>query len=120
MLLLNGVFDLDESRSSGFPRIESLARYYLGDAHADCETLRQASPIHQLSDRFPPAFIGVGTADPLHGESMAMSKALSSHGVAVETREYPDSTHAWFNWYWTENARRVHDHMVAWLRAELE
>jgi acetyl esterase/lipase len=118
-LLLNGVFDLEATRSSDFPRVEFMLRCFLGDSHADLEELRAASPIHHLSGSFPPAFIAVGTQDPLHGESVAMTEALSSRGISVESREYANSTHGWFNWFWTENARRAHEHMVAWLHGQL-
>jgi acetyl esterase/lipase len=119
VLLLNGVFDLETSLRSGFPGVELMLRCLLGSEHPETEVLRAASPIHQLSAGFPPAFVGVGTRDRLYGESLALRDALATHGVSVELREYADSAHGWFNWRWTENARAAHAHMIAWLRGRL-
>ncbi len=119
VLLLNGVFDLERTAASDFPNAEAVGRLFLGDASGDPDAGRTASPLHQVTVDFPPAFIGVGTRDSLRGESIAMTSALSALEVEVESREYPESGHGWFNWHWTENSRVAHEHMVAWLRARL-
>ncbi len=118
-LLLNGVFDFESALRSGFPRIRFMARCFFGEAFGDAAAVHEASLLHQLDDRFPPALVAVGTRDSLHGQSLAMVERLSSHGVTVELEEYADSNHGWFNWFWTENSRSAHEHMIAWLRKRL-
>jgi len=119
VLLLNGVFDLETTEASDFPNAGSLVRLFLGDVFTEPDVRRAASPLHHVTAEFPCAFIGVGTRDSLRGESIAMARALSALGVEVESREYPESGHGWFNWHWTENSRAAHEHMVAWLREQL-
>jgi len=118
-MLLNGVFDLEKTRESGFPQVHLMIRSFLGDKVDDKEEWRSASTINSVNEKYPPAFIAVGTKDQLLGESQAMREVLGGYGVDVDYSEYDGSGHGWFNFFWTDNAKAAHTRMIDWLNNTL-
>jgi acetyl esterase len=54
--------------------------------------LDSASVARYVTGEFPPAFIGVGNADPLVEQSRSLATALGRAGAPVETLIFPDDT----------------------------
>jgi acetyl esterase/lipase len=58
------------------------------------ERFRSATAVAgQVGPGFPPAFVTVGNADPLAGQSRTLVEALRANGVTVESLFYPDDHH---------------------------
>jgi acetyl esterase/lipase len=62
---------------------------------ADADAVAAASPIRQISARFPPTFLLAGVEDPLvtPSDTIGLFQALRAHGVATELHLYSGHTH---------------------------
>ena len=119
-LLLNGVFDIEKIRESGFPQVHLMIKSFLGDNVDDEDEIRTASPLNFVNEKYPTAFIAVGAKDKLLGESQHMREVLGGYGVDVDYSEYEGSGHGWFNFFWTDNAKAAHSRMLDWLNKTLK
>ena len=97
LVLYCGIYDFD--RYFGAPHIigygTRVATWaYTGNPATtmdDNPTLREMSTIQHASERFPPAFISCGNADPLTAlQSKPFAEALRSRGVPVTTLFFPE------------------------------
>lgn len=92
-LLFCGPYDLvaaaRDGSFGGFVR--SVLWAYLGTKDfAGDPRVAEASVARHVTAAFPPAFISVGNADPLTGQSRVLAEALVDAGATVETLFYPD------------------------------
>jgi acetyl esterase/lipase len=84
ILLINGVYDMQTLRATGFPGISLFLWAYTGQR--DFETydrIDELSTVQQVTAAYPPVFITVGDADPLVPQTMDLITALEAHDVAV-------------------------------------
>ncbi|MEI9952089.1 MAG: alpha/beta hydrolase [Pseudomonadota bacterium] len=62
---------------------------YLGTRDPHDARVRQLSVTPYVTAAYPPAFVSVGSADPLAPQSVALAEALRAHGVEVDTLFFP-------------------------------
>ena len=85
LILLYGVFDLETMQTSGFVNIRTYAKAVLGKNYKNKELTSKFSPVHKISENFPPCFMASGEIDKLHAsQSLQMSKILKEKGVKVD------------------------------------
>ena len=72
------------------PVLRTAMRAFTGRAGLDDNpAIDQASVLHHVSARFPPAFITVGNADPLLRHSQLLDQRLRDLGVPVDALYFP-------------------------------
>ena len=72
------------------PVLRTAMRAFTGRAGLDDNpAIDQASVLHHVSARFPPAFITVGNADPLLRHSQLLDRRLRDLGVPVDALYFP-------------------------------
>lgn len=77
---------MDQATAAFFPDEES-------KSHPLGSVLRRAS----FPEGLAPAYVATAGFDPLRDEGEAYAKLLAEHGVAVETRRFPDMIHGFLN-----------------------
>jgi acetyl esterase/lipase len=89
-VLLCGAFDFDTALESGFPLIKESIMGYTGTMDIENYPLAgQISPLHHVTENYPPVFLTSGEVDHLHeSQTMAMIKKLESKGVEHEVLLY--------------------------------
>jgi acetyl esterase/lipase len=92
---------------------------FLGEKFSSKINWYETSTLNFINERFPNTFVAVGNRDSLLSQSQKMRDTLQGLNVAVEYREYENSHHGWYNWFWTTNAKRLHKEMIAWLKRSL-
>jgi len=95
-----GVYDL--AAMAGDPASpRSLARRLFGFSTLDGaarETLRDYSPVANVSAGMPPLLLVTGTADGLWPQAQAFEQALSAAGASYESIVLPDAPHGMEQW----------------------
>jgi len=67
---------------------------YFGKKHwAGDPRLEEFDILQHVTPQFPPAFVSVGNADPLQGQSNLLAAELRNKGVAVDTLFFPTDYH---------------------------
>ena len=116
-ILQFGTYDLSAQTPAG----RLIAGEYFLDAYAGeapDRTEPDLSPIYADLAGLPAVLIVVGGEDILLSDNLAMASSLSSAGVDVDLRIYPDSPHG-FTGHPTPMARAAHDDMTTWLEQHL-
>lgn len=100
------------------PLVEFLATGYAGP---DREARRapDISPLHASLHDLPPALFSVGTADPLHDDSVLMAHRWHAAGSEATLVIYPEGMHG-FDFVATTLAAISIDRSVDWIRRILE
>ena len=93
-LLCYGVYDMEKPEPDDMDRALNLT--LLGEEEPAPERLREISPIHGVSERFPPCFLWATAADPMVPvrQTLNMAAALSAAGVPIETHVFERGGHA--------------------------
>lgn len=92
-VLFCGAYDLSLPRTSrlGGMFLSTVLQSYSGTRHYAADPdLAYASVVDHVTDRFPPAFVSAGNADPLLAHSRSLVEALSRRAVDVETLFFAD------------------------------
>lgn len=93
-ILFCGPYDLQnadfEGPNGGFMRTVLWSLSGKKDFQSD-KKFSYASIINFVNSDFPPAFISVGNADPLKGQSELLSRKLSSLNVMTDTLYFPEN-----------------------------
>ncbi|WP_298832541.1 alpha/beta hydrolase [uncultured Planococcus sp.] len=89
-VLFCGAFDFDTALESGFPLVKESIMGYTGSTDLKKYPLAgQVSPLHHVTENYPPVFLTSGEVDPLHkSQTMAMIQKLDSQGVEHEELLY--------------------------------
>jgi acetyl esterase len=112
-----GTYDLSAQTPAG----RLITDEYFLDAYAGGvpdRTHPDLSPIYADLAGLPPVLMIVGGSDILLHDNLAMATRLSSAGVDVDLRLYPDSPHG-FTAHPTPMARAAVDDIEAWLTSHL-
>ncbi len=113
-----GAYDLSGQSPSGRAIAdEFFIRAYAGNV-AD-RTNADISPLFGHLEGLPPALLVVGTSDVLLGDNLAMAARLSSAGVEVDVRVYPESPHG-FTSFPTAMAEAAITGIESWLDDRLK
>lgn len=99
--------------------IESVARAYLAADYPAALADSRVSPIRNVTSKFPPTFLIVGSADTLLPESLGMAEALKAAGVPHELRVVPDMIHGFIQFDMLEQCRQSLAAMFAFLKERL-
>lgn len=84
IILLNGIYNMETLRATGFPNIEFYLWAYTGTRQFESyEHIDDISIIQHVTPEYPPAFITVGNIDPLESQTMEMLEALQANQVDV-------------------------------------
>lgn len=113
--LLYGVYDFGKLDDDGLSA--ELMTAYLGDSR-DLITDPRVSPIGKAS-QLPPAFVAIGSDDPLIEDAEALRTKLEAAGVIHDYRVYPDMPHAFMQIELLGGALPAIDQLCAFLRKTL-
>lgn len=93
-LLCYGVYDLEKPQPDNMDR--TLYLTLLGEPDPAPERLREISPIHGVSNRFPPCFLWATSADEMVPveQTLRMAEALAGAGVPIELHIFERGGHA--------------------------
>jgi acetyl esterase/lipase len=125
VVLACGPFDLSHATGStpaGTHFLTTVLWAYSGRRRfGEDPNLALASVTDHVTERFPPAFVTVGNADPLRVHSEALVRRLEARGVEVDTLFWPDDhdpplAHEYQFDLDAEAGRYAFDRMVAFLR----
>jgi len=102
LLLFYGAFDFDTVTKTGFPFGELLVRGFLGEEGPEYRRrVEVASPARHIGEDYPPAYLAVGSWDPMRTESVAFDEILTRAGIPHRTRIFPrrylDGNHGFIN-----------------------
>ncbi len=115
-LLIYGIFDFAGAVERGAMGIEGVARAYLDAGYPAALADPRVSPIRNVTSKFPPTFLIVGSADALLPESRAMAEALKTAGVPHELRVVSDMIHGFIQFDMLEQCRQSLAAMFAFLK----
>ncbi len=119
-ILIYGIFDFAAAVARGAMGIEGVARAYLAQAYPAALFDPRVSPLRRVTAQFPPAFLTVGTADPLLPESQAMAAALSAAGVPHELHICNEMIHGFIQLEMLDECRRTQAAMFEFLKSRLQ
>jgi len=90
LLLFYGGYDFDTVVKTRFPFIGTMVRGYLGEEDDGYRhRVELASPTRHVGRDYPPAYITVGSWDPLYSESVLFDRVLIESGVPHRTHIFP-------------------------------
>jgi acetyl esterase len=115
-VLIYGIFDFAGAVARGAMGIQGVARAYLGAEYPAALADPRVTPIRNVTKKFPPTFLIVGTADPLMPESIAMARALNTAGVPHELRVAQDMIHGFIQFEMLEECRQGLREIFAFLK----
>lgn len=86
VVLFCGLYDMATVGASGFPALRTFLWAYTGEREWErWSRIGELSTTETASAAYPPAFIGVGDADPFAGQGAELAAALEARGVDVTT-----------------------------------
>jgi acetyl esterase len=118
-ILIYGIFDFAGAVERGAMGIEGVARGYLAEGFPAMLGDPRVSPIRAVTKKFPPAFLTVGTKDPLLPESAAMEEALKSAGVPQELRIVKDMIHGFIQFDFLDECLQTLAAIFSFLKAHV-
>lgn len=122
-LLIYGGYNMETIVNSGFFMIKTMVKSYTGTKNPAAYELKdQISPVHHITNNFPPAFITAGERDPLYGQTLELIDALKEKGRFYETllfnKKIKNAKHAFINFYYRECSKQAYEKMIAFLKKQ--
>ncbi|MFO7610995.1 MAG: alpha/beta hydrolase [Clostridia bacterium] len=120
-ILVYGAYNMESIKHSGFPMIRQMVKSYTGTKKAsEYELKDQISPVHHITDKFPPAFITVGEVDPLYGQSLELMEMLDEKNRPYEKllfgKEVKNAGHAFLNFHYRDCTRQAYKGIVTFMK----
>jgi acetyl esterase/lipase len=93
VVLYYGAFNFDSALESGFPLVKESIQAYIGTTDVKNYPLAgQISPLHHVTENYPPVFLTSGEIDHLHNsQTMEMIKMLDRKGIKHEELLYDET-----------------------------
>jgi len=106
--LINGVFNMQTIRETGFPGIGLYLWAYTGQKDFESyERIDEISTIQQITPEYPPVFITVGDIDPLKPQTEEFFAELEANDIDVTSR------------IWTATSSELDHDFILYLDREL-
>lgn len=120
-LLIYGGYNMETIINSGFFMIKTMIKSYIGTSRpSEYEFKDQISPVHHITDDFPPAFITAGERDPLFSQTEELIEVLDKKNRPYEKllfdRDVKNARHAFFNFYYRDCTKLTYKKMIAFLK----
>jgi len=119
-ILICGGYNMETIVDSGFRMIKTMVKSYCGTRKPAESPLREEiSPIHHITEDFPPAFITVGERDKLFGQSVELIELLDKKGLEYDkmlfSREVRAAKHAFLHRYYRDCSKKTYKAIIEFM-----
>lgn len=120
-LLFYGGYNMETIIDTGFFMIKTMVKSFTGVKKISEYKLKdQISPVHHITENFPPAFITVGERDHLYSQSLELIDVLELKERPYEKllfdKNIKNANHAFLNFYYRDCTKQAFSEMIRFLK----
>jgi len=92
VVLINGIYNMQTLRETGFPNIGLYMRAYTGaEEFENYVRIDEISTVQHVTSAYPPVFITVGDIDPLQSQTLEMIETLQNNQIDLTSVLFTDT-----------------------------
>lgn len=121
LILYYGAYNFDTLIDTRFPGIKIMTNSYIGTRNPkEYKYVKKISPIHNITEDFPPVFITSGKVDWLYSQTIEMIKELDNKGInhtdLLFDEETKEAQHAFINFYKRDCTKKACQYTIDFLK----
>ncbi len=122
-LLIYGGYNMETIVNTKFFMVKTMIKSYIGTYKVSEYKLKdQISPIHHITDAFPPAFITAGERDHLYSQTTELIEVLDAKSIKYEKLLFDysikNARHAFVNFYNRDCSKAAYKGMIEFLKKQ--
>lgn len=122
-LLIYGGYNMESIIDTRFFMIKTMVKSYTGtNRPSEYEFKDQISPVHHITDSFPPAFITAGERDHLYSQTLELIDSIKEKGRPYEEmlfdKTVKNAKHAFINFYYRDCSKAAYKGMIEFLKKQ--
>ncbi len=119
-ILISGGYNMENIVDSGFFMIRTMVQSYTGTRNpSEYKYKDQISPVHHITEEFPPAFIAAGGRDKLFGQSIELIDELDKkerpYDKLLFDKNMKCAKHAFLHYYYKECSKQTYKGIIEFM-----